>query len=74
MDQSSLEEVITNGSSFLVAKLHTKRTYSRDAFKNIMRKICKSAKPIKFYDLGEGLMLIEFGDQQDKDRVLKESP
>lgn len=74
MDQSLLEEVITKGSSYLVAKLHTMRTYNRDTYKNMMRKIWKLVKPIKLYELGDRLMLIEFGDSQDKERILKESP
>lgn len=51
---SSWEEVLTKGSHYLIAKLHTNRPYNHDEFKNTMKKVWRPTKPIKFHELGDG--------------------
>lgn len=71
---SPLEEVISKGQNCLLTKFHTNRPYNREAFKTTMRKIWRPAKPIKFHEVGVGIMMVEFKEKADKDRILKEIP
>lgn len=73
MEKSSLEEVLLKGTNCLVANLQTQRPFNREAFKSTKQKIRRSTKAIQFHELGEGLMLVEFEDIKDKERVLRES-
>lgn len=71
---SPLEEVISKGRNCLFAKLHTSRPYNQEAFMATMRKICRPIKLIHFLQVGSRMMMIEFEDRKDKERVLKKSP
>lgn len=58
----------------MVAKLHTTQPYNWEAFKTTIRKIWRPTKTIRFHELGLGLMMVEFEDSLDKERVLRDYP
>lgn len=74
VESSVLEEVLKKGSHCLIGKLHTNHPYNRETFKSTMRKIWRAVKMIKFHELGMGMLLIEFEDKLDKDRVSRGGP
>lgn len=39
-----------------------------------MRKIERPAKTMKFHEVGLGLMIVEFDEQHDKRRIIREGP
>lgn len=39
-----------------------------------MQKVWRATKPLKFFELGSGLMLVEFEEICDKEKVLRDSP
>lgn len=73
VEVSPLEEVISKGSYFLLAKFYTSRLYNREAFKQTMRKIWRQEKMIHLHELGSGMLMVKFEDKTDKARVIKES-
>lgn len=73
VEASSFDEVVAKGSFCLLAKLHTNRPFNWEAFKVTIQKIWRPLKMMKFYELGSGMISIEFEEKLDKDRVLCES-
>lgn len=69
-----LEGLISKGHNCLITKLHTSRTYNREAFKNTMRKVWRPVKMVRFHDIGSDMMMVEFESTLDKERVLKANP
>lgn len=72
METSLLEDAISQGSKCLI--MLTKGHYKKEVFKQTMKKIWRPMKSIKFHDMSLVLILVEFGDIQDKDRVQCEGP
>lgn len=50
------------------------RPYNHEALKNTMRQIWRPGKPIKFHEVGARIMMVEFEENRDKERALRESP
>lgn len=74
VDTEQLVGVVYKGTSWILAKLHTPRPFNRKAFKAIMRKIWRPAKPIKFHEEGSDLIMVGFEDSHDKIRIIRKSP
>lgn len=55
-------------------KLLTNKYFNREAFKATMKKVWCPIKLLRFHEMGEGLMLAEFADQNNKNRVLNDGP
>ncbi|XP_042972923.1 uncharacterized protein At4g02000-like [Carya illinoinensis] len=74
VETERLEDVRVRGEKSLMVRLLTERYFNRDAFKQTMRWVWRPMKNIKFRDLAEGLMLVEFDEPRDKVRVLHDGP
>lgn len=74
LDLSLVQEVVSRGEHCLLTKLLSTRYYNKEAFKTTMRKAWRITKPIKFHDMGEGLMVVEFEDKCDKNKLLRDGP
>lgn len=55
-------------------KLLSQKYFNREAFKATMRKVWKPTKPLWFHELGAGLLMAEFEDPSDKNRVIHDDP
>lgn len=55
-------------------KLFTDKYYHKEMFKQTMKKIWRPIHGVKFHDLDQSLILVEFADLQDKYHVLREGP
>lgn len=66
LDQSSMEEVVNKGENCLLAKLLYTNYYNKKAFQTTMSKVWRISTPIKFHNMGGGLMMVEFEYKQDK--------
>lgn len=51
-----------------------KKPYTQEAFKATMRKIWRRAKSIWVHEVDLNIVMFEFEDRLDKERVLRESP
>lgn len=60
MEPNLVDEVMDRGKNYLVVKLLSQKYFNREAFKATMKKVWKPSKPIHFYEMGLGLMLVEF--------------
>lgn len=74
VEMSPLDEVLSRGNQCLVIKLCTRCPFNKEAFKAMLRKIWQLAELIYFHKLGFNLLLAEFEDNLDKNRVLCDSP
>lgn len=74
VELSPLKEVITKGTNCLITKLHTNKPQNHEAFKNTMQKVWRPTKTIWFHEVGLDMMIMEFENKLDKERVLQESP
>ncbi|KAG6628921.1 hypothetical protein CIPAW_14G046500 [Carya illinoinensis] len=54
--------------------LLTNRYYNREALKTTMKKVWQPVHEVRFKELGSKLLLVEFVDDRDKQRVLREGP
>lgn len=69
-----LKEVVSKGERCLLLKLHTNRPYNREAFKLMVKKICRPSNAVRFLELGASIIMAVFDSIKDKERVLRESP
>lgn len=67
-------EVIDRGTNYLMLKIFSIRHFNRKAFKQMMRKIWRLVKLVKFHEPRLGLFLKEFVDINDKEHVLRNDP
>ncbi|XP_042964598.1 uncharacterized protein LOC122298810 [Carya illinoinensis] len=74
VDVGKLQDAVLSRGKCLVVKLLTHRHYNREAFKHTMRRAWRPVRGIKFRDLNSSIMLIEFDDECDKDRVIRDGP
>ncbi|XP_042942846.1 uncharacterized protein LOC122277028 [Carya illinoinensis] len=74
VETERLEDVRVRGEKSLMVRLLTERYFNREAFKQTMRRVWRPTKNIKFRDLTQGLMLVEFDEPRDKVRVLHDGP
>ncbi|KAG7944593.1 hypothetical protein I3843_15G110000 [Carya illinoinensis] len=74
VDEGLLEETKQRGEHCLLVSLLTEKPYNREAFKQMLKKIWHPMKKIWVKDLGSKLLLVEFEDQREKDRVQREGP
>lgn len=74
VELSSIGKVFRRGENCLLAKLLSTKYYNKEAFKATMRKAWRITKPIKFYAMGGGLMMVKFVEKFEKNRVLREGP
>lgn len=51
-----------------------RQPYNKEAFKNTLKKIWHIEKLVLFHELGFGLLMVEFEENLEKGRVLRESP
>lgn len=71
---NSIEEVVSRGKNCLLVKLLTTMYYNGEAFNATMKKVWCHAKTLQFYEMGEGLVLVEFENCNDKLRVVRDGP
>lgn len=69
---SLVEEVQKRGKNYLLVKLLSVKYFNREAFKATMKKVWKLVRPLRFYEMGEGMMLAEFEDLNNKNRVVRD--
>lgn len=74
IDYGQLFEVIAKGTNYPLAKLHSVRPYNKEAFKAIMKKIWKPTRLMKFHELVQDLMMVEFEDASYKRIMIRENP
>lgn len=74
IDASLMDAVVEKGSQCLLAKLHTTQPYNWEAFKATMKKFWRKSKLVKFHEMGLGVLLIQFDEKMDRDKVIRESP
>lgn len=74
VELSSIGKVVRKGKNYLLAKLLSMKNYNKEAFKAMMHKAWRITKPIKFYEMGGGLMMVEFEDKFDKIIIRWEVP
>lgn len=74
VDFSSVDEVVNRGKTCLLIKLLTTKYYNCEAFKNTMRKVWRPVKALQFYEMGGGLMMVEFEPLSNKLRVVQDDP
>lgn len=72
VDCNSVEEVETRGKNYLLAKVLTSKYHNREVFKATMRCAWRSIKSLRFYDMGESLMMVEYENYTDKIKVSRE--
>lgn len=70
MKRNLVDDVVARGKNCLFAKLLTEKHYNREAFKFTMRRAWRTTKTTCFHEMGDGLMLVEFEDPNDKARVM----
>lgn len=70
MELSSIGEVVDRGKTCLLIKLLTKKHFNKEAFKATMKIVWRLTKSVCFHEMGAGLMLAEFENLNDKNRVL----
>lgn len=68
------EVLLSRGKNCLLVELLSKKYFNREAFKATMQRVWKPIHTVKFYELGDGIMLAEFKDQSDKKRVIVDKP
>lgn len=74
VDVWRLQDAVFCGGKCLLVKLITQCHYNREAFKSTMRRAWRPVRVIKFRDLNSVIMLIEFDDERDKERVIRDGP
>ncbi|XP_042952131.1 uncharacterized protein LOC122289219 [Carya illinoinensis] len=74
VDSTVLEPNIARGERCLLMTLLTDRYYNREALKSMMKKVWQPIHKVSFKELGSKLILVEFADDHDKQRVLREGP
>lgn len=74
MDLNLVNNVNSKGRYCLVIKLLTRKYFNQKAFKAMMKRIWKPLKSIHFYEMGVGLILVEFEEFSDKRRVVRDEP
>lgn len=62
------------GSNCLITKLYTSKPYNRQVFSNTMRKVWRPTKAVWFHEAASDMILVEFEDKLNKERVLREIP
>lgn len=70
VDCSSVVDVENRGKKCLLVKLLTPKYYNCEAFETTMRHVWRLVRSLRFYDMGEGLMMVEFELDSDKTRVI----
>lgn len=70
VDCSSVADLENRGKKCLLVKLLTPKYYNREAFETTMRRVWRPVRSLRFYDMGEGLMMVEFELDSDKTRVI----
>lgn len=68
LDLNTVNEVVNRGKNGLLVKLLSTKYINREASKAIIRRVWKPVKTIKFFEMGEGIMLAKFKDQSDKNK------
>lgn len=71
---NSIEEVWIRGKNCLLVKLLSMKYFNRKAYKATMKNVWKPIKPLRFHEMGAGMMLAEFEDPNDKNRVVRDGP
>lgn len=74
VESNIIEPTIARGGKCLIISVLTGRYYNRDAFKNTMKKVWQLVMQVTFKELGSKLLLVEFEDERDKNRVFREGP
>lgn len=74
IDLNSVGNVVGGGEHCLLAKLLSTKYYNKEAFKATIMKAWRITKPIKFHEMGERIMMVEFEERLDKNRVLRDGP
>lgn len=69
-----VEKVMSRGKNCMLVRLLSSKYYNREAFKSTMKKIWHPVKPLQFFELGEGLLMVEFEDYNNKWPVMHDGP
>lgn len=72
METPQVEEVIFKGSFCLILCLLSYKNFNKEELKHTMRRILRLGKIIYFRDLRSDLLLTEFEDRKDKEKVMRE--
>lgn len=70
----TLQTAVICGGKCQILHFLTMCHYNKMVFKNMMRKTWRLVRGVKFHDLNSTLMLVEFEDHSDKEKVLREGP
>lgn len=74
LDEVLLEDLKVRGECCLFVSLLTDKHFNQDAFKQTLKKIWRLVKKVWFKELGAGLLLAEFEDKAEKERIQREAP
>lgn len=66
--------VVNRGKKCLLVKLLSSKYFNREASKSTLKKIWHPAKSLCFSEIGEGLLLVDFEDYNDKQRFMHNGP
>lgn len=72
VEPSSMTEVLTRGRNCLLVKVLSCKYFNQKAFKTTMKRVWKPTKPLRFYEMGAGLIMAEFNDVSDKNKVTRD--
>lgn len=74
LGSNSTKEARDRGRLCVVLKILSHRSINVEALRKHMNMLWKPCKGVKFSELKEDLVLVEFGDERDKRRMLDMSP
>lgn len=74
VESGKLEDITLCGGKGLNMTLLTEKHFNREAFKMTMKRAWLSVKSVRFRDLNSSLILVEFYDRRDKERVVRKGP
>lgn len=69
IDPKSMEDVINKGKNCLSMKY-----YNYEAFKITMKEAWRLTKTLKYVEIGKEMMMAEFDNQHDKQRIMRDGP
>lgn len=74
VDAHKVDSMIQKTERCLVLWLFIEKTYNREAFWHIMRRVWKLVQAIKFWEMGGQVTLVEFSNTHYKDKIIRKEP
>lgn len=62
------------GANCLLVKLLTSKPFNREALKATMSKLWRPSKSLRFHEMGSSVLMFDFEEKLDKERVIRGSP